>query len=64
MKKKYMYIYNLQQALFFIQNKLIPTEISISKKTKKVYFKFIRDEKTEQVFSEWVERGKKNKKEN
>lgn len=48
----YFYIYNFEQAKYFINKGLYLVEI---KKTTKgdIYHKFIRDKDSEQIFLEW-----------
>lgn len=58
LEKKSFYIYNLEQAEFFIKNKLIPVKIEVHRRTKKVFFKFVRDEGLEDVLALWQERLK------
>ena len=49
---KYFYIYNYKQALFFIQNGLEVIDIDKGKENQ-IYHKFIRDDKSEQIFMKW-----------
>ena len=49
---KYFYIYNYKQALFFIQNGLKVIDIDKGKENQ-IYHKFIRDDKSEQIFMNW-----------
>jgi len=49
---KYFYIYNYKQALFFIQNGLEIIDIDKGKENQ-IYHKFIRDDKSEQIFMAW-----------
>ena len=49
---KYFYIYNYKQALFFIQNGLEVLDIDKGKENQ-IYHKFIRDNKSEQIFFKW-----------
>lgn len=52
--EKYFYIYNPTQANFFFQNGVKISEIGKGKKDD-VYVKFIRDDASEKVFTEWIE---------
>lgn len=52
MKKEYFYIYNFKQALFFIQNGLIPIDIDKAKNGD-VFHKFNRDKNSEDIFMKW-----------
>ena len=52
MRKDFFYIYNFKQALFFIQNGLIPIDIDKAKNGD-VFHKFIRNEETENIFMKW-----------
>jgi hypothetical protein len=54
---KYFYIYNPLQANFFVINGLAVLEIGKGNQGN-IYIKFLRNEKSEEVFSRWVERGK------
>lgn len=51
----YFYIYNIQQARFFLNKGLIPIDIGIGNR-KEVFLKFIRDQKSEEIFFEWSNR--------
>jgi len=55
--QKYFYIYNKTQATFFVNNGLEVLEIQKSSQGN-MYFKFLRDQKAEEVFSMWVNRNK------
>lgn len=48
---RHFFVYNLKQALFFIQRGLVPIDIGVNR--RKVFHKFVRDEEAESVFSEW-----------
>lgn len=50
---KYFYIYNFEQAQFFIKNGLEVLEIGRGKRGD-VYHKFLRDDKANKVFDKWV----------
>jgi uncharacterized protein (DUF1919 family) len=52
---KYFYIYNPDQANFFNLNGVSVLEIGKGKKGD-IYIRFPRNEKSEEVFSRWVER--------
>ena len=52
---KYIYIYNFEQAKFFINNGLQVVDIAKGDKGD-VYIKFVRDEECERVFSLWMNR--------
>ncbi|NMM65539.1 hypothetical protein HBE96_23460 [Clostridium sp. P21] len=50
------YIYNLQQAYFYIQNGVLPLDPpAINHNTNKVYFTF-NNEKTKEVYKLWCDR--------
>lgn len=51
---KYFYIYNIEQADFFIKNGLQVNSVGKGKKND-IYLKFVRDEESEKVFSLWVQ---------
>lgn len=51
-KNNYFYIYNLKEALFFIQNGAFPLDIAVGGKGD-VYHKFPRNETTENIFKKW-----------
>lgn len=55
--EKCFYIYNPTQANFFYQNGVKIIEIGKGKKDD-VYVKFTRDDASEKVFSEWIEKKK------
>jgi hypothetical protein len=54
---KYFYIYNPHQADFFLKMGVPILKIGIGKKGE-VFIKFPRNEESETVFTEWVERKK------
>ncbi len=54
----YFYIYNLSQARFFLRQGLRPIDIGIGNK-KEVFIKFLRDEESEKVFTQWIKRKDK-----
>ena len=51
----YFYIYNIEQANFFIKEGLSVVEVGIGKK-KDVYIKFVRNYVSELVFTKWTNR--------
>lgn len=55
--KEFIYIYNLQQANFYLQNGVIPVEIAKSELNGRTYAKFKRSE-TKQIFDKWCLRNK------
>lgn len=57
MKINYLYIYNFQQAKFFINNGLKVDEIGKGEKGD-VYIRFVRDEDCESVFELWAKRDR------
>ena len=57
MVQKEFYIYNPLQANFFHMNGIPILEIGKGKKSD-VFVKFPRNEKSEEVFRRWIERGK------
>ena len=57
MKEKSLYVYNFEQAKFFINNGLKVMDIAKADKGD-VYIMFVRDEECERVFGLWVSRNK------
>ncbi len=53
---KYFYIYNFEQANFFIHNGLEVLEVGKGSKHGDVYLKFLRNQKANEVFDRWVVR--------
>jgi hypothetical protein len=54
---KFFYIYNPHQADFFVREGAIV--VGVGKGTKgDVYVKFLRNQKCQEIFNEWIERGK------
>ena len=53
--KEYIYIYNENQAFFYIENKLRPLEIGVNPNTNKRWYKFKR-ELTKPLFDKWCKR--------
>lgn len=58
-KSKYVCIYNLQQAYFYIQNNVLPVYIDKNIRTGNIYFKFSKQE-TKDLYNKWL--SNKNKK--
>jgi len=56
-KNNFFYIYNLVQANFYISNGIKPLEVGKGNRGD-IYLKFPRNEKSEEVFSRWIETGK------
>lgn len=59
MKDNRVYIYNKYQALYYMQNGLLPLDIGMHSKTHKPFWVFKRCEH-EKIFGEWINRKKKN----
>ncbi len=55
MNQEYLYIYNLEQAKFFINNGLKVTHIGKGTRGD-IFIKFVRDEECEKVFNMWMVR--------
>ncbi|UZW14340.1 hypothetical protein OSC52_00265 [Clostridium pasteurianum] len=55
MIKEFRYIYNMEQANFYIQNGLVPVEVGTGAK-KDVFLKFKDGEELQMVFKLWMER--------
>lgn len=49
----YVYIYNLQQAYFYIQNNLLPLKVDKHPRTNRTFFVFDR-EKSNPLFTKWL----------
>lgn len=62
-KKKYKYIYNTKQALYFIKNgaDIEHRNIGINKKSGNVFFKFTNNNNLQKIFEEWNTLCKENK---
>jgi|GEM_PF-1980805 len=54
MNGEMIYIYNPQQAYFYIEHKVRPLSVGVHKKTNAVYFVFDR-EKTRPLYTKWLE---------
>lgn len=50
-----IYIYNKYQALFYMQNGLLPLDIGVHSRTKKPFWVFKYNEHR-QVFDKWINR--------
>lgn len=59
MRKKRMFIKNLDQANFFLRQGLVPIRFKLENEEKTVAIVFLRDEKCEAVFSKWIELSKR-----
>lgn len=57
MSQKFFYIYNPHQANFYVLNGLEVIEIGKGNKGD-IYVKFLRNEKSEEVFTRWSNRNK------
>ena len=51
--KDYRYIYNLQQAYFYIREGLTPIDEGKNLKTNKRFYKFKDSENLQQIFRKW-----------
>lgn len=56
MNEKFYYIYNLQQALYMIQHRIMP--LDMRKGRDNVYVKFLRTPYAEEIVQEWADKGK------
>ena len=54
MNKVYMYVYNVAQVNFFLQNGLVPIMMGYGKKNKDAFLKFERTQEFERVFTLWI----------
>lgn len=54
---EYIYIYNFEQAYFYIENGVRPLSIDKHNKTGNIYFKFNK-ETTRKVYDTWVTRDR------
>lgn len=53
------YIYNFEQAYFYIENGIRPVEHPrVHKVTGKIFFAFSKEE-TEDIYTRWINRNKK-----
>ena len=50
---EYVYIYNIAQANYYIQNGIQPVGVDIVRSTGRVYLKFIKED-TSEVYGEWL----------
>ena len=53
----YIYIYNLEQAYFYIREGVKPVYIDKNDKTGNIYFQFIREE-TRTPYDKWLKNSK------
>ncbi len=53
----FVYIYNFEQAYFYIENKVRPQSIDKHNKTNNIYFKFRRND-TRELFNIWANRNR------
>ncbi len=49
--KEYFFIYNTKQATYFLESGLRALEVGLN--CGRVYVKFLRDERAEEVFNDW-----------
>ncbi|MCC3866976.1 hypothetical protein [Terrisporobacter mayombei] len=49
------YIYNPEQARFYISNGIMPVRVDVHRQTKKMFFIFNYDE-TKEVYLQWLNR--------
>ena len=52
-----VYIYNMEQAFFYIKHKIYPIDMGTHSDTQRFYFKFIRKD-TQLCYVEWKKRNK------
>ncbi len=62
MDKFYVFIYNLEQAYFYIGKGVRPKKLAINPSTNTFYFKFVRED-TQKHYQEWKELSKELNKE-
>ena len=55
--RKVMYIYNIKQASYYMENGCKPIGTGINKNTNKIWYKFYKDE-TEHVYNLWMNRDR------
>lgn len=56
MIKEYRYIYNPQQALFYIKQGLVPKNIATNSRTNKQYYMFKDSEVLQNIYRLWINR--------
>lgn len=56
-ERKVMYLYNIQQASFYMENGCKPVDTGINPNTKKIWYKFYKDETTE-AYNLWMNRDR------
>ena len=62
-KNDYVYIYNLEQAYFYIREGLKPISIGTHNKTNMYYFVFNKD-KSNSIYTKWLDMRNKIKNNN
>lgn len=55
-RSKDFYIYNLEQANFFLQKGLVPIEVGLGT-MKTMFVRFRRDDEAERVFTQWCNKS-------
>lgn len=60
MIKEYRYIYNPQQALFYMQRGLVPQDIGTNDRTNKQWFKFKDSNTLQNIYKMWMDRKYKS----
>jgi len=56
-EERYVFIYNPEQASFYMENGVAPKATGVHPKTKRIWFKFGFNESSD-VYSQWCVRGK------
>lgn len=54
--KDYRYVYNPEQALFYMQHEFIPEDMKPNGRTKCIYYKFKDCKELQETYELWINR--------
>lgn len=61
--EEFVYIYNVEQANFYLNNGVIPVEMGVNDKTGRVYFKYTKHD-SQPIYDKWLKICESIRKEN
>lgn len=55
--KKYKYIYNKEQSIYFIQQGAECVDVDVNPSSNKIYFRFLNNDKIQELYGKWANRN-------
>ena len=59
MENLYKYIYNIDQANYFIEQGAKCLKVDVHRQTKKVFVKFLDNDRLQEIYDVWNSKGRK-----